>query len=195
LRLHYFCETIFKIITLSLPKIKQPLLIFSAQIVIDPNEPDDYCPVCDRHLDDASSVGVTSLASVGVDDPTSVVCLTACQHKCHAVCLKVSICRKQPHCLDGHSDYGDDDQADNAPTYIQVTFWGGLSVVVSDAATLRSIYTIRQMEGCRMTRRSKIGSNPICVVRHLMSDTTNSLISVGLCKYPTKQKTRAGRLL
>jgi hypothetical protein len=28
-----------------------------------------------------------------------------------------------------------------------------------------------------------------------MSDTTNSLISVGLCKYPTKQKTRAGRLL
>ena len=91
--------------------------------MIDPNEPDDYCPVCDRHLDDASSVGMTSMAAVGVDDPTSVVCLTACQHKCHAVCIKVSICRKQPHCLDNVNMNDDDDANDNnSPTSIQVKF-------------------------------------------------------------------------
>ena len=121
----------------------------SAQIVIDPNEPDDYCPVCDRHLDDASSVGmtsltskgVTSLASVGVDDPTSVVCLTACQHKCHAVCLKVNICRKQPHCLDNVNSNDDDENDNNSPTYIQVFF---ASHVVSNIWLRFKLFIIRR---------------------------------------------------
>ena len=103
--------------------------------MIDPNEPDDYCPVCDRHLDDASSVGVTSLASVGVDDPTSVVCLTACQHKCHAVCLKVNICRKQPHCLDNNNGSEDDENDNNSPTYIQV-----LKISVSQPVGRRALF-------------------------------------------------------
>ena len=55
-----------------------------SQFVIDPNGEDDYCPVCNRHLDEQSGVH----SNVEGEDMTSVICLSSCQHKTHLACLK-----------------------------------------------------------------------------------------------------------
>ena len=71
-----------------------------AQFVIDPNGPDDYCPVCNKQLDDPSD-----LVHIETDnsDLASVVCLTNCLHKVHLACLKwstpdMALCLKCPTC-------------------------------------------------------------------------------------------------
>ena len=78
------------------------LILRYSQFVIDPNEPDDYCPVCVHHLDDSAppSVPGKSIIPNSADDEhtlrkkekelAAVVCLTACQHKVHVACLKRS---------------------------------------------------------------------------------------------------------
>lgn len=54
-----------------------------SQFVIDPNGADDYCPICNSHLDHPpSSKAVCS------EHQASVICLTNCQHKVHLACLK-----------------------------------------------------------------------------------------------------------
>lgn len=55
-----------------------------SQFVIDPNGADDYCPVCNGHLDEPSGVH----SNVEGEDMTSVICLSSCQHKTHLACLK-----------------------------------------------------------------------------------------------------------
>ena len=70
-----------------------------SQFVIDPNGCDDYCPVCNKHLDEASGVH----SNIEGQDMISVVCLTSCQHKVHMACLKwttpeMSSCLKCPTC-------------------------------------------------------------------------------------------------
>jgi len=55
-----------------------------SQFVIDPNGADDYCPVCNGHLDEQSGVH----SNVEGEDMTSVICLSSCQHKTHIACLK-----------------------------------------------------------------------------------------------------------
>ena len=70
-----------------------------SQFVIDPNGPDDYCPVCNKHLDEPSGVQQNAQNT----DMKSVVCLTSCQHKVHLACLKwttpeMSSCLKCPTC-------------------------------------------------------------------------------------------------
>ncbi len=52
------------------------VIFISAQIVIDPNDANEYCPVCDKHLDDEAAI---SGENFGIDDKTSVVCLSDCQ--------------------------------------------------------------------------------------------------------------------
>ena len=71
-----------------------------AQFVIDPNGPDDYCPVCNKQLDEPSD-----LVHIETDnsDLASVVCLTNCLHKVHLACLKwstpdMALCLKCPTC-------------------------------------------------------------------------------------------------
>lgn len=56
------------------------IILQFAQFVIDPNQPDDYCPICSLQLDSPSP------CSNEADN--SVVCLTLCQHKSHLACLK-----------------------------------------------------------------------------------------------------------
>lgn len=53
------------------------LILRHSQFVIDPNGPDDYCPVCSAQLDQLP------------DRP--VICLSACQHKVHLACLKAGL--------------------------------------------------------------------------------------------------------
>jgi len=49
---------------------------FPAQVVIDPNEPHEYCPVCAKHLDDEAFIDGETY---GNDDKFSVMCLSECQ--------------------------------------------------------------------------------------------------------------------
>ena len=70
------------------------------QFVIDSNGPDDYCPVCNQHLDDPSNLAHVESEN---SDRSSVICLTNCQHKVHLACLKwstpdMALCLKCPTC-------------------------------------------------------------------------------------------------
>jgi hypothetical protein len=83
---------------LKLKKVDRLIRKYS-QFVIDPNGQDDYCPVCNRHLDEPSGVH----SNDQTQDMNSVVCLTSCQHKIHMACLKwttpeMSSCLKCPTC-------------------------------------------------------------------------------------------------
>ena len=83
---------------LNVDKIDRLIRTYS-QFVIDPNGPDDYCPVCNVHLDEPAQVDQPNDG----DDLNSVVCLTSCQHKVHLACLKrctpeLSSCLKCPTC-------------------------------------------------------------------------------------------------
>jgi hypothetical protein len=74
------------------------LVMKYSQFVIDPNGPDDFCPVCNRHLDEQSPP-----KDVDNTDLTSVICLTSCQHKIHMACVKwstpeMTTCLKCPTC-------------------------------------------------------------------------------------------------
>ena len=81
---------------LNIDKIDRLIRTYS-QFVIDPNGPDDYCPVCNVQLDEPANVEKAG------EDLNSVVCLTNCQHKVHIACLKwctpeLSSCLKCPTC-------------------------------------------------------------------------------------------------
>ena len=83
---------------LNVDKIDRLIRTYS-QFVIDPNGPDDYCPVCNVHLDEVAQVENKEDSA----DLNSVVCLTSCQHKVHLACLKwftpeLSSCLKCPTC-------------------------------------------------------------------------------------------------
>jgi len=84
---------------LNVDKIDRLIRTYS-QFVIDPNGPDDYCPVCNVHLNEPAQV---DLNDDNDNDLNSVVCLTSCQHKVHLACLKrctpeLSSCLKCPTC-------------------------------------------------------------------------------------------------
>lgn len=44
--------------------------------MIDPNDANEYCPVCDKHLDDEAAVAGETFEH---NDKSSVVCLSECQ--------------------------------------------------------------------------------------------------------------------
>ena len=75
------------------------IILRYSQFVIDPNQPDDYCPVCVRHLDVSAPMsedGNDEISNyIKEKDMTSVVCLTNCQHKVHVACLKRSSLNNQ----------------------------------------------------------------------------------------------------
>ena len=52
-----------------------------SQVVIDPPEPGEYCPICHLQLSAASPCGED-------DDDRALVCLTLCHHKLHLSCVK-----------------------------------------------------------------------------------------------------------
>ena len=65
------------------------IILRYSQIVIDPNQPDDYCPVCVRHLNESSPPSNDEMSNyIKEKDISSVICLTNCQHKVHVACLK-----------------------------------------------------------------------------------------------------------
>ena len=75
------------------------IILRYSQIVIDPNQPDDYCPVCVRHLNESSpptnDINDGSSNLIKEKDNSSVICLTNCQHKVHVACLKRSTLNNQ----------------------------------------------------------------------------------------------------
>ena len=75
------------------------IILRYSQIVIDPNHPDDYCPVCVRHLDEAAPLSDDCsddiLGYIEEKDVRSVVCLVNCQHKVHISCLKKATINNQ----------------------------------------------------------------------------------------------------
>jgi hypothetical protein len=52
-----------------------------SQLVIDPSDPGEYCPICHLQLNAASPCGEN-------DDDCAVICLTLCHHKLHLSCVK-----------------------------------------------------------------------------------------------------------
>ena len=80
------------------------IILRYSQFVIDPNRPDDYCPVCVRHLNDPSPMSSNECNDntstyIKEKDISSVVCLTNCQHKVHVACLKRATINNQKNGL------------------------------------------------------------------------------------------------
>ena len=67
------------------------IILRYSQIVVDPNQPDDYCPVCVRHLNEScppsNDINGDISNYISEKDNSSVICLTNCQHKVHVACL------------------------------------------------------------------------------------------------------------
>ena len=62
------------------------LILKYTQFVIDPNNPEESCPICHLQLEQVSPCD---------ESDASVVCLTLCHHKLHLACLK-SLVENQP---------------------------------------------------------------------------------------------------